>query len=370
MSREGLPTETATGDWTLTHDYFYSVGGAERVTAVAARDVLPGAPIRVIDYALAATRELGIPDHRLGVLSPVGAWLSSPRTYRHASLVVAALLRTVLIPGNVLASSYAFAHYVQATGQKVVYCHSPLRQIWLDGATPQPRLLPRTVHAVTMGWAQRRDTAFSREATAYVSSGPIVTERLRAFYGVEPAAEIFPPIDTEVFAPVRDRDDYFVFSGRIVEPYKRLEPLIEAFRLLPFRLLVAGDGRHRPALESRAPKNVTFLGALPTAELAQVLARSRGLIFPSEDDFGMSPLEAIACGVPALALARGGALHSITEGLNGLFFTSHDPHRLAADIRRLARHPWDPEAIRKSVERFSRPRFVESLRGVLASVAD
>jgi glycosyltransferase involved in cell wall biosynthesis len=348
-------------DWVLTHDFFYHLGGAERVTAALAQDVLPSAEVRAIDYSSSALERARLSPDRVRPLSRSAAVVSSQRTYRYVTPVLAALVGNVSVPGHVLASSYAFAHYVHSEGLKVVYCHSPLRQLWqskLDAAVPRPVLARARLH----------DVRRAREATAYISSGPVVSRRVRDFYCIEPIAEVSPPIETTLFAPSSVQEDYFVFSGRIVEPYKRLAPLIEAFRLLPYRLVVAGDGRDRARLEALAPPNVTFLGSLATEELSRVLARSRGMVFPSADDFGMSPLEAISCGVPVLAYAGGGALHNIMNGLNGHFFESHDPHLLARAVRRFAQHLWDKKAIRESAMPFSRARFAAHITQLLQAL--
>jgi glycosyltransferase involved in cell wall biosynthesis len=349
-------------DWVLTHDFFYHFGGAERVTEALAHDVLPSAEIRTIDYSLPALRRAELSPDRVRRLSPLAAGISTPTTYRVAAPAIAGLVSMAKVPGHVLASSYAFAHYVQNDGAKVVYCHSPLRQLWLSriGAAVPRRLL---------AWARGRDVSKAQQATAYISSGPVVSQRLREFYGIEPVAEVPPPIETTLFTPSSEQEDYLVFSGRIVEPYKRLAPVIEAFRQLPYSLVVAGDGRDCARLAAQAPPNVKFLGALTTEQLAGVLARSRGMVFPSADDFGMSPLEAMSCGVPVLAYAGGGALHTVKPELNGMFFESHDPRSLGNAIRHFCRSDWDKVAIRESALAYSRSRFATHIQQLLQTIA-
>jgi glycosyltransferase involved in cell wall biosynthesis len=177
---------------------------------------------------------------------------------------------------------------------------------------------------------------------------------------------IHPPVDLDLFRPRGSGHDgtYLLVGGFV--PYKREDIVLEAFRRLDRRLVVAGDGPDRPKLERRAPPNVQFLGHVSDARLAELYAKCRALIFPQEEDFGLVALEAQACGRPVIAFARGGATESVVPlddpggaAPTGTWFSAQTPEALAAAVREFEREEsrFDPAAIRAHAERFGAARF-------------
>src|SRR6185295_14138743 len=122
---------------------------------------------------------------------------------------------------------------------------------------------------------------------------------------------IYPPVDVEAFTPGGDKEDFYVTASRMV-PYKRIDLIVDAFAAMPDRtLVVIGDGPDGPKLRKRAPSNVRLLGQQPLPVLRDHLQRARAFVFAAEEDFGIAPLEAQACGTPVIAFGRGGALETI-----------------------------------------------------------
>jgi glycosyltransferase involved in cell wall biosynthesis len=165
-------------------------------------------------------------------------------------------------------------------------------------------------------------------------------------------------------APVGGR---YAWVGRITEPYKQLGLVISAFSELPdLELFVVGDGRDRPALEKGAPSNVRFVGWQSRGEIASLYGSVDGLIFPSEDDFGLVPVEAMMAGVPVIAFGAGGALDTVIANETGLFFYEQTTSALVAAIKRARAMSWDAKQIRLSaLKRFDRAVFLSSLSEVL-----
>ena len=148
--------------------------------------------------------------------------------------------------------------------------------------------------------------------------------------------------------------------------YKRLGLLLEAFREVPGRqLVVAGDGRDRQHLQRTAPSNVRFLGWQSATEVAALYNRARALLFPSEDDFGSVPVEAMACGVPVLAYGSGGALDTVVPESTGLFFDEHTSAAVAKSIMQFEAMDWDEDAIVAHSRRYGIGTFVSRMRQVL-----
>ncbi len=352
-------------DWLVTHDFAFSLGGAERVTAVLAEKVLDGAPVHCFGGDPEVLTGLGVKE--VHIRHPR---LFRPASYRQASLLLPASTHfRSPIEGNVLASSYAFAHHVAASGALVVYCHTPLRQAW-SGRQMYLESLPkaaRTLAGRLLNGLRHTDRRRALAADAYIANSRAVAERIAHFYGIEPVATVHPPYDPRFRVRAAERGDHYVWAGRIVEPYKRLEPLIEAFRGSDRRLLVIGDGRDGPRLRATAPPNVTFVGSLGTEELAHAYSEARAVLFPSEDDFGIVPIEAMACGAPVIALGRGGALDTVVAGETGVYFPEPTPSAIATAIDHFERERFDTDRILERAHDFSEERFVETMRDIVTT---
>lgn len=354
---------------TVVHDFAYVLAGAERVSAVIANDVAPGSRLVTISGSRDVLDRMRIAGGARSLLpGPVLA-----HVYRALAPLYPVLLRAVpVIEGDVVCSSYAFAHHVRCTGRKVVYCHTPLRQIWSGhaGYLAHARGWQRVLLRGLTAWMRRRDLNAVGTADAYVAASGAVRSRIENLYGRSDVAVIPPPLDTAVFHPRDDGDaprTAFLWVGRIVEPYKRLSLVVEAFRDLPFDLLVAGDGRDRERLEAGAPPNVRFLGWQDDAALAELYRRARAVVFPSEDDFGLVPVESMACGTPSVAYRRGGACETVVEGVTGVFFDEQDVPSLRAALLAAASREWDRHDIAERGRSYGSERFVRDMREVLRS---
>lgn len=353
-------------DWLVTHDFAFTLGGAERVTAILARQVLGGVPVRCFGGDPEVLTSLGVDDARIS-----HPHLFRPNSYRQVSLLLPAFQRLVRpIEANVLASSYAFAHHVRSSGVTLVYCHTPLRQAW-SGAGVYLEAMPRFSRPFlrgTLKLLRRADRSRASAADGYVANSRAVADRIRRFYDIDPVATVLPPHDPRFRISSSRRGEHYVWAGRIVEPYKRLEPLIEAFRGTGRELLVIGDGRDGPRLRANAPANVKFVGQMNTSDLAVAYSEARAVVFPSEDDFGIVPIEAMACGAPVVALGRGGALETVLDGETGLFFDEATPAAISEALDRFEAEHFETNRIVEHAGTFSEQEFVSKMQDVVASV--
>lgn len=353
--------------WTVVHDFAFAHGGAEVVTSALADEVLDGAPVRYLagdPEVVARLQKSG----DVGVLLP--EWLATERSFRALTPAYPWLTRGVTpIEGNVLASSYAFAHHVRCTGTKVVYCHSPLRQVWsgYDDYTSTGPWMNRTVTRITASYLRRKDVEASARADLYIASGQPVAQRLERYYGMRGVPVIAPPVDTRHFVSRgREREDFYLWVGRVIEPYKRLSVVLEAFSdLRASRLLVAGSGPDLARLQRGAPRNVSFLGWQGKDALADLFSRARAVIFSSEDDFGLVPVEAMACGAPVVALRAGGAATTVAEGMTGTFYESPTSSALVRAIREHETGSWDENVIVNHAQQYGIEAFTTKMRELL-----
>ncbi len=170
-------------------------------------------------------------------------------------------------------------------------------------------------------------------------------------------------------APAGRQGDHFLLVSRLVEPYKRVGVAVEAFRRMPDqRLVIAGDGPAYAALARDCPPNVEMTGALQDAELIELMQTCQATIFPSRDDFGLVPVEVMACGRPVLAYADGGALHTVVPGLSGAFFASQTAESITGAVRAFDPGDYDAARIREHALHWDRPQFRARLVAVVDQV--
>ncbi|MGV9669268.1 glycosyltransferase [Gordonia sp. NPDC003504] len=197
-------------------------------------------------------------------------------------------------------------------------------------------------------------------------------DRIARYYGAKDIPIVAPPLtlnpSSETMRIATSDRCGLVWVGRIVEPYKRLELLLEAMRLLPQETLtVIGDGPDRERLESRAPTNVIFKGWVPRTEIWGYYSAAQLLVFPGEDDFGITPIESMSCGTPVVAYRAGGAKDTVVEGFNGNFFDEPQPEDLSHSIKNALTEVWDADAIANSAKTaYGTERFVAEVREAIS----
>jgi glycosyltransferase involved in cell wall biosynthesis len=283
----------------------------------------------------------------------------------------------------VISSAHAVAKGV-LTGPDQVhvsYVHSPMRYAWdLQHQYLRESGLDRGVRGWAARWMLHRlrlwDARTANGVDRFVANSRFIARRVRKAYGRE-ADVVYPPVAVEAFEAVASKDDYYVAASRMV-PYKRLDLVVAAFARRPdLRLVVAGDGPERRRLEAMATPNVRFVGHQDRAGLGALLSGAQALIFPAEEDFGILPVEAQACGTPVIAYGRGGALESLRgtdcDEPTGLFFPEQTPEAVLAALADFERDTtrFTAAACRKNAERFATERFRRELRAVVdAALAD
>jgi glycosyltransferase involved in cell wall biosynthesis len=271
----------------------------------------------------------------------------------------------------VISSSHCAAKGAPTSGRTrhVSYCHSPMRYAWdqFDAYFGPDRvggLASRWVYRPLLGRLARWDAATASRVDRFLANSRHVAGRIRRYYNRD-ATIVYPPIDTVFYHPdaTVPASHFLVVSGLV--PYKRIDLAIEACRRAGASLRIVGDGPERAFLERRAGPDVTFLGRLSDAELRDEYRRAAAVLMPGEEDFGIVPLEAQACGRPVVALARGGALETVIDGDTGVLVPSSTAEAFAEGLERVARMQVDRSRIRAHAEPFSRERFAREIAAVL-----
>jgi glycosyltransferase involved in cell wall biosynthesis len=201
----------------------------------------------------------------------------------------------------------------------------------------------------------------------FIANSETVRRRIQRLYRRE-ATVIPPPVDTDRFRPASrssESDYYLVVSS--LEPYKRIDLALEAFERLDRPLRIAGSGTQANALKRAAGKNVTFLGRVSDADLLELYQNCRAVIVPGIEDFGIVPVEALACGKPVICCGSGGVTETVAGGETGLYFWPQHPEALAEAIERSEATSWHQDKLRRTALRFSRERFHAGMREFLAA---
>lgn len=265
----------------------------------------------------------------------------------------------------VISSSYVVAKGVLTTADQlhISYVHSPIRYAWdlYFQYLKQGRLErgPRSWLArLILHYLRLYDTTTASRPDVLVANSRHVARRIWKTYRRR-ARVIYPPVDTAAFGPDGPRDDYYVTVSRLV-PYKRVDLIVQAFARMPHRkLVVIGDGPELDRIARLAKPNIELLGYQPLEVMRTYMQRARAFVFAAEEDFGIVPVEAMACGTPVIAYGRGGVRESVIEGETGLFFYEQTPEALVEGVERFEQleKSLSIERIRLQAERFSVPRF-------------
>jgi glycosyltransferase involved in cell wall biosynthesis len=206
------------------------------------------------------------------------------------------------------------------------------------------------------------DRAAADRVDCLVANSEYVARRIEKAYRRQ-SHVIHPPVDTGAFTPNGIKDNYYLAASRMV-PYKRIDLIVEAFRHMPERkLVVIGDGPDYKKIARLATPNVELLGHQDNDALKRHLQRAKALVFAADEDFGILPVEAQACGTPVIAYGRGGVTETVIDGQTGLFFEEQSPAAIVEAVDRFESQAngFDPDHIRAHAERFSIARFRREL---------
>jgi glycosyltransferase involved in cell wall biosynthesis len=354
----------------LTHEWLTIPGGSEKVVR-AILELLPQAELFTTVYDPGPwTRDITERPVHASVLDRIpGARRNYPRLL---PLMDAALRRFDLGGFDlVVSSNHACAKNVRAPEgvPHVCYCHTPMRYVWDPEFLAGERLgrAGTAAFKAALPRLRRSDLRGARGVTQFVANSTVVADRIRRIYGRE-AEVIHPPVDIARFLgnPRRPADDApYLFFGRVV-PYKRADLAVQACKQLGRRLIVAGTGRDLERTKALAGPETTFIGAVSDDQLAELLATSRALLFPGEEDFGIVPVEAQAAGLPVIGYGKGGVRDSVRDGRTGVLYD--DPDGLADAIERFEGMRLDDADLRAGARRFApgvfRERFGELLHRI------
>jgi glycosyltransferase involved in cell wall biosynthesis len=358
----------------LIHDWLTGMRGGEKCLE-AFCELYPGSPIYTLVHRRGSVSAI-IESHPIHTSFIQHAPFGRTRYQRYLPLYPLAIERFDLRGYDlVLSSSHAVAKgvVVHPGAVHVCYCHTPMRYVWHAYEDYFGR--GRYHFPVSWGlsiaasWLRTWDVVSSQRVDHFIANSQNVAARISRYYGRE-AKVIHPPLDTARFTPdpTVPREGFDLIVSALV-PYKRLDLAIHAAARLKRRLIVIGSGVERRRLERLARADgaeVRFLGWVGEEVLIDHLRRARALLFPGEEDFGIVPLEAMACGTPVVAYRAGGALETVKDGETGILFAEQTVDSLSAALQRLDHTPGLAAAGPRHAQAFSRERFKERMREEIA----
>jgi glycosyltransferase involved in cell wall biosynthesis len=353
----------------IVYDYMLQMGGGERVIR-ALHAIFPDAPIyttvyaperldpdfREMDIRTSFIDRLPLSHRKFELYVPLYAFAMEQFDFRDYDVVLS--VSTMVAKGVI-------------TGPRTCHvsiCFTPMRWAWdlyHDYlAELRDMRLVRWMFRFWTHYYRTWDVASASRVSYFIAGSEVAAARIRKHYGRD-SEVLHPPVDTRRFRPNgKPPEDFYLVVSRLVYA-KRIDVAIRAFAGTQRRLVVIGEGERLAHFRRFATENIVFLGYQPDEVVQDHYARCRALVFPGEEDFGLTPVEAQACGRPVVAYAAGGSLETVIDAETGVFFPEQTPEALLGAIERFERLSFDGERIRANAERFDAAIFAERIRAVV-----
>lgn len=355
----------------IVHDWLTGMRGGERVLdAVCER--FPDAEIFTLLHVPGSVSPR-IERHRIHT-SALQHLPGVSRYYRQCLLLFPALVEQFGFDrfDLVISSSHCVAKSVIVPPRirHICYCHTPMRYAWdqFDAYFGPDRVgrVGSWAMRLAMAYLARWDRDTSGRVDRYVTNSQHVAGRIRRYYNRD-ATVVYPPVETDFFTPATTATEggrYALVVSALV-PYKRIDIAIDGARLAGIPLKIVGDGPERARLQRAAGPNATFLGRRSDDDIRELYRHAAVTLLPGEEDFGIVPVEAQACGRPVVALARGGATETVIDGKTGVLVDDPSAPAFADGISRALAASFDRAVIRRNAERFSRARFINEIAALV-----
>jgi len=266
----------------------------------------------------------------------------------------------------ILSSSHAVAKGVLTHSNQlhISYVHTPIRYAWdlyhqylkesgLDKGL-KGKLAKYFLHKIRI-W----DMSTINRVDYYIANSNYIAKRIKKVYGKE-STVIYPPVDVEKFELYEEKEEYYFTMSRMV-PYKKIDLIVKAFSKTNKKLIVAGIGPDMQKIKSFAGDNVEFLGFISDEKAIEYMQRAKAFVFAAEEDFGIVPVEAEACGTPVICLGKGGTKETVIDGVTGVHFETQEVDSLLKAVERFERLEFNPQEIREHSLKFSKERFEKEI---------
>lgn len=353
------------------HDWLVKVAGAENVLKEMLQ-VYRG-KIYTLFYKREVLKELGLTTEEVSA-SFLHILPYVEKYYRNLLPLfpIGISFLTVKEADILVSSSHAVANGISKPDSifHISYCHTPMRYIWThkDYYLRNLPKLKKDIFRLFIPIFQAWDVKVANRVNLFVATSSAVKGRIKKIYKKD-AVVLHPPVRSKEFSKFfrSNKEDYYIYVGRLDIPYKRVDLVIKAFNKLNKKLLIVGDGFDKEKLKSISKENIKFLGWKKGKELCEILSKAKALILPSEEDFGIVSVEAQACGTPVIAFAKGGALDTVVPNKTGLFFYEQKEDNLIQiieEFEKIHKH-FSPYEIKENAMKFDSEIFREKFRKLI-----
>lgn len=360
----------------IIQEWLVTVGGSDKVVKAIA-DIFPDADIYTLVAKKEVCDELGINWNKVHTSFIQKMPLGTKKHRAYLPLFPFAIEQFDLRGYDVIiSSSHCVAKGVltKADQLHICYCHSPIRYVWdMYNEYLEESNLTKGVKSWLVRYLLHRirkwDMLSSFRVDYYISNSDYVGRRIKETYRRE-STTIHPNIDITNFEYCEQKEDFYLASSRLVS-YKKIDIIIEAFNQMPDKkLIVIGGGPNLKKYQAMAKENVMVMGYQPFNVLKEKMQKAKAFIFAADEDFGMIPIEAEACGTPVIAYGHGGSLETVSEGRTGIFFQEQTPESIIEAVKKfesLGETPFEYATCRKWAESFSEERFKKEIKEFVES---
>lgn len=356
----------------VVHEWFSTIAGSERVVEQILA-LYPQADLFAVYADPDVVRQTPFLRDRRVITTFIQHLPRARRSFRaYLSLMPLAVEQLDLSAYDlVISSAHAVAKGVLTGPDQlhISYVHTPIRYAWdLQHQYLRESGLAKGLKSWIARWMLHRIRLWDYRTAAgvdhFVANSRFIARRIRKVYARD-AEVVHPPVNVDAFSLQEAKQDYFLTASRLV-PYKRIELIVQAFARMPDkRLVVVGDGPEMARLQALAAPNVELVGYQPFEQLRAHMQRARAFVFAAEEDFGIIPVEAQACGTPVIAFGKGGSLETVIDSndpatATGLFFAEQTPESIVDAVRRFDALPsgfFSPATCRANAQRFSIEAF-------------
>lgn len=344
----------------LVHDWLPTMGGAERVLSDFV-ELYPEAPVYTLICNYSKMEE---PLKSANIITSYLQKKKECTNHRKLFPFMPTAIESFDLTEYdlVLSSSSSVAKGVitHPDALHICYCHSPMRYAWefsyeYAGKMSGKGRLVRKILSYFLTWIRVWDYSSAARVDYFIANSENVAKRIRKHYRRD-AVVIPPPVRCRLFNICEEDGDFFLCVSRFQE-YKRVDIAIEACNRLGLKLKVVGSGPEYKKLKAMAGPTVELLGRISDEEVKELYGRCRGFLFPGEEDFGITPLEAMASGRPVIAFGKGGALETVVEGKTGTFFYEQTAESLMEALKRFETMKFDKQELRRHAEGFDEEVF-------------
>jgi glycosyltransferase involved in cell wall biosynthesis len=270
----------------------------------------------------------------------------------------------------VISSSWAVAKGVKTTKKQlhISYCYTPIRYAWdlYDEYTLSLKQPKKFLVQSTLKYIRKWDIKTLNRVNYFIADSKFVQERIIKTYGIG-AVVIYPPVDTQNYKLCEEKEDFYLTASRLV-PYKKTKLIVEAFNEMPEKkLVVIGDGEEHEAIKKIAKENILGLGYQDKTTMIDYMQKAKAFVYAAVEDFGIVPIEALACGTPVIALGEGGTAETIQDGINGVHFKEQTKESIIEAVNKFETMRFDYKQISTSAHSFNEDRFKKEIKEFIDS---